>query len=84
MVRQWLGLIAIKDMAWERAANGWQHKVVPAGEGIVHWNEVAQGLKECNFTGTVSLHGEYEAKDLAERRELAKRELAFLKKQFKD
>ena len=30
--------------------------------------------------GTIDLHAEYEVKDLGERRELAKRELAFLKK----
>jgi sugar phosphate isomerase/epimerase len=84
LVRQWLGLIAIKDMAWERTPAGWRHAVVPAGEGIVQWKEVAQGLRECNYAGVIDLHGEYEAKDLAERRELARKELAFLKKTFKD
>ena len=41
---------------------------MPAGEGIVKWNEVRQGLKDCKFQGTISLHGEYEAKDLDERK----------------
>jgi sugar phosphate isomerase/epimerase len=79
MVRPWFALLAIKDMAWERGANGWGHRVVPAGEGIVRWPEVSQGLKECRFNGTISLHGEYETRDLAERRKLAIQELAFLK-----
>jgi len=81
-VRSWLSLLAIKDMAWEREKSGWAHKVVPAGEGIVHWNEVSQGLKECKFNGTISLHGEYHAADLDERKKLAKQELVFLKMQL--
>ena len=82
MVRPWLSLLAIKDMAWEKGKDGWKSSVVPAGEGIVHWNEVGQAVKECKFNGTVSLHGEYEAKDLAERKKLAQQELALLKKQM--
>jgi sugar phosphate isomerase/epimerase len=81
-VRAWLSLLAIKDMAWEKTKEGWQVRVVPAGEGIVRWNEVGQGLKERRFDGTVSLHGEYETPDLARRKELARTELAFLKKRF--
>ncbi|MCI0458772.1 MAG: sugar phosphate isomerase/epimerase [Gemmataceae bacterium] len=79
MVRPWFSLLAIKDMVWEKRKQGWQHHVVPVGEGIVRWNEVAQGLKECRFHGTVSLHGEYETKDLTERKRLAKHELMLLK-----
>jgi sugar phosphate isomerase/epimerase len=79
LVRPWLALVAIKDMAWEKQKQGWRPHVVPAGEGIVRWNEVAQGLKDCRFNGTISLHGEYEAKDLEERQRLAKQELALLK-----
>jgi sugar phosphate isomerase/epimerase len=82
LVRPWLSLLAIKDMVWEKGKDGWQYHVVPAGEGIVRWNEVAQAVKECKFNGTISLHGEYEVKDLDERRRLAKQELAFLKKQL--
>src|SRR5204862_7249517 len=79
-LRAWLSLVAIKDMAWERAAKGWKHTVVPVGDGIVVWPDVAKGLKACGFDGMIDLHGEYEAKDLATRRELAKKELAALKK----
>ena len=82
LVRSWLSLVAIKDMLWEKEANGWQYHVVPAGDGIVKWNEVGQGLKECKFNGTISLHGEYEVKEIERRKKLAKQELAFLKKHF--
>jgi sugar phosphate isomerase/epimerase len=81
--RQWLGLVAIKDMLWHKGPKGWQAEVVPAGDGIVRWPEVAQAVKACGYDGVISLHGEYEAKDLEERRELAKKELAFLKQTFK-
>lgn len=80
IVRPWLSLLAIKDMVWEKGKGGWQARVVPAGGGIVRWNDVGQGVKECKFNGTVSLHGEYETKDLDERKALARQELAFLRK----
>ncbi|HKI35549.1 MAG TPA: sugar phosphate isomerase/epimerase family protein [Gemmataceae bacterium] len=82
LVRQWLSLVSIKDMLWEKKKDVWEHHVVPAGEGIVRWADVAKGLEEVRFGGTISLHGEYEAKDLDQRKELAKTELAFLKKHF--
>jgi sugar phosphate isomerase/epimerase len=82
VVRPWLSLLAIKDMLWEKGRSGWRYRVVPAGQGIVRWDEVGRAVKESRFNGTVSLHGEYEAKDLAERKRLAKEELALLKKLF--
>jgi sugar phosphate isomerase/epimerase len=80
LVRPWLSLLAIKDMLWQKEKERWQSHVVPVGDGIVRWDEVGQAVKEHGFNGTVSLHGEYEAKDLAERKKLAKQELALLKK----
>jgi sugar phosphate isomerase/epimerase len=80
LVRPWLSLLAIKDMLWEKGKDGWRSRVVPTGEGIVRWTEVGQAVRACKFNGTVSLHGEYETKDLAERQALAKQELALLKK----
>lgn len=82
LVRPWLSLVAIKDMLWRKDKDVWQAHVMPVGEGIVRWNEVAQGLKESKFNGSISLHGEYETKDLAERKQLAKQELETLKKRF--
>jgi sugar phosphate isomerase/epimerase len=81
IVRPWLSMLAIKDMLWDKTdKQGWQSRVVPAGDGIVRWPDFALGVKECRFNGTISLHGEYEVKDLDERKALAKRELEFLKK----
>jgi len=80
IIRPWLSMLAIKDMLWSKDLRGWKYDVVPAGDGIVRWNDVAQGVKERKFNGTVSLHAEYETKDLDERKALAKRELEFLKK----
>ena len=80
LLRPWVSLLAIKDMLWEKDKGAWRYRVVPVGDGIVHWNEVAAAVKEAKFNGTISLHGEYETKDLAERKELAKRELTVLKK----
>jgi sugar phosphate isomerase/epimerase len=82
LVKSWLSLVAIKDWAWSKERGGWSSRVVPVGEGIVKWGDVARGLKECKFNGTVSLHGEYHVKDFDERKKLAKEELAALKKSF--
>jgi sugar phosphate isomerase/epimerase len=79
---EWFCLLAIKDMAWDHGPMGWRSRVVPAGQGIVRWDETAKALKDARFAGTVSLHGEYETKDLKERKELARQELSFLKRQF--
>jgi sugar phosphate isomerase/epimerase len=83
IVRPWLSLVAIKDMAWRHSPRGWSYHVVPAGQGIVQWADIAQGVQQVGFKGTVSLHAEYEAKDLDERRQLAKAEFAFLKNYLK-
>jgi sugar phosphate isomerase/epimerase len=80
IVRSWLSLLAIKDMLWQKGRDAWSYHVVPAGEGIVRWPDVGKAVREVKFNGTISLHGEYEAKDLAQRKELAKAELALLKK----
>jgi len=82
ILRPWLSIIAIKDILWEQAKGDWAFKVIPAGSGIVRWNDVSKGIKDAKFQGTIVLHGEYEAASLPNRKDLAKKELAFLKKQF--
>jgi sugar phosphate isomerase/epimerase len=79
VLRPWLSLIAIKDMLLEKAKAGYAWHVVPAGDGIVRWDDFARGVKEAGFRGTISLHGEYEIKDMDARKAAAKRELALLK-----
>lgn len=81
-VRTWLAQVAIKDMAWQKTAKGWKHEHVPVGDGIVQWKEVSQGLKALGYDGVLDLHAEYPTKDLTERAEWAKKELAALKKLF--
>ncbi len=82
ILRPWLSIIAIKDILWEQAKGDWAFKVIPAGSGIVRWNDVSKGIKDAKFQGTIVLHGEYEATSLPNRKDLAKKELAFLKNQF--
>lgn len=82
ILRPWLSVVAIKDILWEQAKGDWAFKVIPAGSGIVRWNDVSKGIKDAKFQGTIVLHGEYEAMSLPNRKDLAKKELAFLKKQF--
>lgn len=82
MVRRWFSLLSIKDMVWEKKGDRWNYDVSPVGSGIVRWDQVAHGLKTVGFDGTVSLHGEYAARDLDHRKELAIQELATLKKWF--
>jgi sugar phosphate isomerase/epimerase len=82
IVKPWLSMIAIKDMLWDKKDKSYARRIVPAGEGIQNWNDVAQGLKDCKFNGTISLHGEYDTKSQEERLKVAKEELAFLKKHF--
>jgi sugar phosphate isomerase/epimerase len=82
ILRPWLSLVAIKDMAWSQARGAWRVDVVPVGKGIVRWEEVGKGLRAVKFNGTVSLHGEYEAASLEERKKLAKAELAALRGSF--
>jgi hypothetical protein len=48
----------------------------------VRWAEVGKGLKAAKFNGTVSVHGEYDAASLDERRKLAKGEVVALRKHF--
>jgi len=81
-VAEWFALVAIKDMRWEQANERWKSAVVPAGEGIVDWNDVGKTLKRKQFNGVISLHGEYETASMAERLAKAKAELAFLKAKF--
>ncbi|GBD37713.1 Inosose dehydratase [bacterium HR36] len=80
LARPWFCLLAIKDMLWKKDdKRGWHPEVVPAGHGIVRWQEVAAGLKDARYNGVVSLHAEYEARDLTERLRLAQEELKFLR-----
>ncbi|MDW8222560.1 MAG: TIM barrel protein [Gemmatales bacterium] len=80
LVRSWFCLLAIKDMLWKKdGKRGWQAEVVPAGQGLVRWSDVAAALKDVRYNGVISLHAEYEAPDLSARLESARQELTFLR-----
>jgi len=81
-VSEWFATVAIKDMRWEQSNSKWKPTVVPAGEGIVDWADVGKTLRRKQFTGVVSLHGEYETSSVDERLAKAKAELAFLREQI--
>jgi sugar phosphate isomerase/epimerase len=70
-------VVAVKDFVWSQAGGKWNVQFCPLGQGMVNWPEVFAMLAEARFTGPMSLHVEYEARD-----DLAAiaRDLAFLKK----
>ena len=82
LVKPWFSSLAIKDVEWTKGAKGWKSTIVPAGQGIVRWNEVGIALKSAGFQGTVSLHGEYALEGAVQRGEAAAAEKAFLNKFF--
>jgi sugar phosphate isomerase/epimerase len=77
-VADWFTAVAIKDVRWENSGGTWKRIVLPAGEGVVDWKDVGKALKKRQFNGLVSLHGEYETANNADRLAKAKAELAFL------
>jgi sugar phosphate isomerase/epimerase len=81
-VAEWFAAVAIKDMQWRKDGPRWKPTVLPAGEGIVDWEDVGKTLKRKQFKGVVSLHAEYETTSPDDRLAKAKAELAFLRKHF--
>lgn len=79
-VAPWFSMLAIKDMVWRKENDGWRYEVVPVGQGIADWREIRQALRDRNYQGTISLHGEYHATDKNHRQQQLAQEIAFLKK----
>lgn len=73
-----LKMVAIKDAYWEKANGRWRPKWVPLGEGMVDWKEMFRKFAEVRFTGPMTLHVEYPAKDELD---AIAHDLAFMKKQ---
>lgn len=73
-----LNMVAIKDFYWEKRGGRWQMTWCPLGEGMVDWPKVFAAFAAARFTGPMSLHIEYHAKD--ELSAIAN-DLAFMKKQ---
>lgn len=72
-----LKMVAMKDAVWEKKDGKWRPKWVPLGEGAVEWKAFFDGFAKTRFTGPLTLHVEYPAKD--ELDAIAK-DCAFMKK----
>jgi sugar phosphate isomerase/epimerase len=82
LVKPWFSCLAIKDIEWAKGGSGWKNQVVPAGMGIVRWDEVGSSLRSSGFDGTISLHGEYSMEGPDNRGKAAAAEKAFLVKKL--
>ena len=71
---------ALQDYTWVKAGNAWKMQMCPLGEGMVDWQSCFRILAEAKFTGPISVHQEYPAKD-----ELGamNKDLEFVRKQVK-
>ena len=72
-----LKMVAIKDFYWAKKSGNWEPQWCPLGEGMVNWTEVFKVLAGAGFSGPLSLHLEYDARD--EMAAIAK-DLDYLKK----
>jgi L-ribulose-5-phosphate 3-epimerase len=78
MVMPRLKMVALKDFYWEKGKDGrWKNTWCPMGEGMVDWERVFARFAEGKFTGPMTLHVEYHAKDELD---AIARDLAFIKK----
>jgi L-ribulose-5-phosphate 3-epimerase len=75
-----LKAVALQDYTWVKAGTAWKMQMCPLGEGMVDWQSFFRILAEAKFTGPISLHQEYAAKD-----ELGamNKDLEFVRKQVK-
>jgi sugar phosphate isomerase/epimerase len=83
MVKNWLAAVALKDVLPYREDAGGEgrigHHWVPAGEGVVAWSKVFGELHGMGFTGPLSVHCEYAAKDPADFQAKMVREIAYFR-----
>lgn len=57
---EYLRGIAVKDFAWEKDAKGkWKAAWKPLGEGMVHFGQFFDMVREAKFAGPLQLHYEY-------------------------
>lgn len=68
-----LKMVAVKDFVWRKDGDGWKSVWVPMGEGAVDWKTALGTLKRANYNGPISVHAEYQTKDMigAMRKDLA-------------
>ncbi len=71
-----LKMIAVKDFIWRKEAGGWKSAWCPMGEGAVDWKAALGALKQANYSGPISVHAEYQTKDMVA---AMRKDLAFLR-----
>jgi len=82
MVRAYLCLVAMKDMAYVRTEREgrtvWKRTLVPFREGLVDWPAVLKALVGAGYDGPLSFHSEYHDVSLEELRSLTRDDLAYI------
>jgi L-ribulose-5-phosphate 3-epimerase len=71
-----LKMVAVKDFIWRKEAGGWKPVWCPMGEGAVDWKTALGTLKEAGYSGPISVHAEYQTKDMVAS---LRKDLAFLR-----
>jgi sugar phosphate isomerase/epimerase len=71
-----LKMVAVKDFIWHKEASGWKSVWCPMGEGAVDWKAALGTLKEAAYSGPISVHAEYQTKDMVGS---LRKDLAFLR-----
>ena len=83
MARDYLSILSAKDVLLTRSAkNGHgstEMRLVQAGEGMVDWTEVFDGLAGVGYDGPVSIHCEFEAPE-GQFMGMVRREIAFFRR----
>jgi L-ribulose-5-phosphate 3-epimerase len=71
-----LKMVAVKDFIWRKEASGWKSVWCPMGEGAVDWKTALGALKGAGYSGPISVHAEYQTKDMVGS---IRKDLAFLR-----
>jgi sugar phosphate isomerase/epimerase len=79
MVKGYLSLIAVKNLAWSRQDGKWKREVVPLREGLVDWKQIVTLAKQHGYDGVYSLHSEYEGWPLEKLLAQTREDLAYMK-----
>jgi sugar phosphate isomerase/epimerase len=58
-----LRAVSVQDFVWAKTDATWQMRMCPLGEGMVDWDAFFRILAQNRFTGPISIHYEYQAKD---------------------
>lgn len=67
IVGDYLRLVAVKNVRYERTADGrWRHVWTTLDDGLVLWGDAVRQLRSVGFDGFLSLHGEYSASEETE------------------